>query len=111
MIDESFDTEQMKKPAQPWEFRTKPAWQRLLVMVGGVLVNFLLAPVHLFDDTVPLGRHLHPGENMTHGMVFNSDAKALGFKDGDILIGTEKGSSRISTPTFTATCPRRAVST
>ena len=43
MIDESFDTEQMKRPAQPWEFRTKPAWQRLLVMIGGVLVNFLLA--------------------------------------------------------------------
>ncbi len=43
MIDESFDTEQMKRPAQPWEFRSKPAWQRLLIMVGGVLVNFLLA--------------------------------------------------------------------
>ena len=43
MIDESFDKEQMSKPAQPWEFRTKPAWQRLLVMIGGVLVNFLLA--------------------------------------------------------------------
>ena len=43
MIDESFDTEQMKQPAQPWEFRTKPAWQRLLVMIGGVLFNFLFA--------------------------------------------------------------------
>ena len=91
MIDESFDTEQMKKPAQPWEFRTKPAWQRLLVMVGGVLVNFLLALFiysmilfHWGDTYIPVG-------NMTHGMVFNSDAKALGFKDGDILIGTEKG--------------------
>ena len=40
MIDESFDTEQMAKPAEPWEFRTKPAWQRLLVMIGGVTVNF-----------------------------------------------------------------------
>jgi regulator of sigma E protease len=43
MIDESFDTEQMKQPEQPWEFRAKPAWQRLLIMIGGVLVNFLLA--------------------------------------------------------------------
>ena len=43
MIDESMDTEQMKQPAQPWEFRSKPAWQRLLIMVGGVLMNFLLA--------------------------------------------------------------------
>ena len=91
MIDESFDTEQMKKPAQPWEFRTKPAWQRLLVMVGGVLVNFLLA---LFIYSMILfhwGDTYIPVRNMTHGMVFNSDAKALGFKDGDILIGTEKG--------------------
>lgn len=91
MIDESFDTEQMKKPAQPWEFRTKPVWQRLLVMVGGVLVNFLLA---LFIYSMILfhwGDTYIPVRNMTHGMVFNSDAKALGFKDGDILIGTEKG--------------------
>lgn len=91
MIDESFDSEQMKKPAQPWEFRTKPAWQRLLVMVGGVLVNFLLA---LFIYSMILfhwGDTYIPVRNMTHGMVFNSDAKALGFKDGDILIGTEKG--------------------
>ncbi len=43
MIDESMDTEQMKQPEQPWEFRSKPAWQRLLIMVGGVLFNFLLA--------------------------------------------------------------------
>ena len=43
MIDESFDKEQMAQPEQPWEFRTKPTWQRLLIMIGGVLVNFLLA--------------------------------------------------------------------
>ena len=43
MIDESMDTEQMKQPMQPWEFRAKPAWQRLLIMVGGVLFNILLA--------------------------------------------------------------------
>ena len=43
MIDESMDKEQMKKPPQPWEFRSKPAWQRLIIMVGGVAVNFLLA--------------------------------------------------------------------
>ena len=43
MIDESMDTEQMKQPMQPWEFRAKPAWQRLLIMIGGVLFNFILA--------------------------------------------------------------------
>jgi len=42
MIDESMDTEQMKQPAQPWEFRSKPAWQRLIIMLGGVIVNFIL---------------------------------------------------------------------
>ena len=91
MIDESFDTEQMKRPAQPWEFRTKPAWQRLLVMIGGVLVNFLLA---LFIYSMILfywGDTYIPVKDMTLGMKFNQEAKALGFKDGDILIGTDKG--------------------
>jgi len=91
MIDESFDTEQMAQPAQPWEFRTKPAWQRLLIMLGGVIVNFFLA---LFIYSMVL---FHWGDNyikvkdMTAGMKFNIEAKALGFKDGDILVGTEKG--------------------
>ena len=91
MIDESFDTEQMKQPEQPWEFRAKPAWQRLLIMIGGVLVNFLLA---LFIYSMILfhwGDTYVPVKDMTLGMKFNSEAKALGFKDGDILIGTENG--------------------
>lgn len=91
MIDESFDTEQMKQPVQPWEFRSKPAWQRLLVMIGGVLVNFLLA---LFIYSMILfawGDSYIPAKNMTYGMKFNSEAKALGFRDGDILVGTDKG--------------------
>ena len=91
MIDESFDTEQMKQPAQPWEFRAKPAWQRLLIMIGGVLVNFLLA---LFIYSMILfhwGDTYIPVKDMTYGMKFNSEAKQYGFKDGDILIGTDKG--------------------
>lgn len=91
MIDESFDLEQMKQPAQPWEFRTKPAWQRLLVMVGGVLMNFLLA---LFIYSMILftwGDSYVATKDMKLGMKFNSEAKALGFKDGDILIGSDKG--------------------
>ena len=91
MIDESFDTEQMKQPEQPWEFRAKPAWQRLLIMIGGVLVNFLLAlfpyPTILFH----WGDTYIPVKDMTLGMKFNTEAKALGFKDGDILVGTDKG--------------------
>ena len=91
MIDESFDTEQMKQPEQPWEFRSKPAWQRLLIMIGGVLVNFLLA---LFIYSMILfywGDTYIPVKDMTLGMKFNAEAKALGFQDGDILVGTEKG--------------------
>lgn len=91
MIDESFDTEQMKQPEQPWEFRTKPAWQRLLIMIGGVLVNFLLA---LFIYSMVLfywGDSYVPLEKMTQGMEFNEAAKAIGFQNGDILLGTNKG--------------------
>ena len=89
MIDESFDTEQMKQPAKPYEFRSKPAWQRLLVMVGGVLVNFLLA---LFIYSMILfywGDTYLPVQNMTHGMKFNAEAKAFGFADGDILLSAD----------------------
>ena len=85
MIDESMDTEQMKQPAQPWEFRSKPAWQRLLVMIGGVLMNFLLA---LFIYSMILfkwGDSYIALQDMTHGMKFNETAKAIGFRDGDIL--------------------------
>ena len=91
MIDESFDTEQMKQPEQPWEFRAKPAWQRLLIMIGGVLVNFLLA---LFIYSMILfywGDTYIPVKDMTLGMKFNQEAKVLGFQDGDILLGTDKG--------------------
>jgi len=91
MIDESFDTEQMKQPVQPWEFRAKPAWQRLLIMIGGVLVNFLLAlfiysmiMFHWGEDYVPL-------KEMSYGMKFNQEAKDLGFRDGDVIVGNEKG--------------------
>lgn len=85
MIDESMDTEQMKQPAQPWEFRSKPAWQRLLVMVGGVLMNFLL---DLFIYSMILftwGDHYTALSDMTMGMKFNEHAQEIGFRDGDIL--------------------------
>ena len=58
MIDESMDTEQMKQPEQPWEFRSKPAWQRLLIMVGGVLP---VGTVHLLHDSFCMGRPIYKG--------------------------------------------------
>lgn len=90
MIDESFDKEQMKKPAQPWEFRSKPAWQRLLIMVGGVLVNFLLA---LFIYAMVLftwGDSYFSLKDMSMGMKFNESAKVIGFRDGDIMLRTDE---------------------
>src|SRR5574344_2858499 len=89
MIDESFDTEQMKQPAQPWEFRSKPTWQRLLIMIGGVLVNFLLA---LFIYSMVLfywGDSYVPVNKMSIGMKFNQRAKDIGLRDGDIMEKTE----------------------
>ncbi len=91
MIDESMDTEQMKQPAQPWEFRSKPAWQRFFVMIGGVLVNFLLAFVIYAMVLFTWGDSYVPVKNMTHGFKFNQTAQQLGFRDGDILIATDKG--------------------
>ena len=89
MIDESMDTEQMKQPVKPWEFRAKPAWQRLLIMVGGVLFNFLLA---LFIYSMILfawGDSYIPVQKAPLGMDFNETMHNVGFKDGDILISAD----------------------
>lgn len=92
MIDESMDTEQMKQPEQPWEFRSKPAWQRLLIMIGGVLVNFLLALFIYAMVLLAWGDDYVRTSDMTMGMKFNCEAKAMGFQDHDILLGTDKKS-------------------
>lgn len=89
MIDESMDTEQIKQPPQPWEFRSKPAWQRLLVMIGGVLMNFLLA---LFIYSMILftwGDQYIALKDMSYGMKFNETAREIGFRDGDILVSAD----------------------
>ena len=89
MIDESMDLEQMKQPPQPWEFRSKPAWQRLLIMVGGVLFNFLLA---LFIYSMILfawGDSYIPVQKAPLGMDFNETMHQAGFQDGDVLISAD----------------------
>lgn len=89
MIDESMDTEQMKQPEQPWEFRSKPSWQRLLIMVGGVLFNFILA---LFIYSMILfawGDEYISTKDTKLGMAFNETAKNVGFKDGDVIISAD----------------------
>ena len=91
MIDESMDTEQMKQPAQPYEFRSKPAWQRLFIMIGGVLVNFLLALFIYAMCLFTWGEDYIRPKDMAQGMLFNKEAKALGFQNHDILVGTNLG--------------------
>lgn len=86
MVDESFDTEQLKQEPQPWEFRSKPAWQRLIIMLGGVTVNFILG---FFIFGMLLWRNgieYLPTANMTYGISVDSFAYAMGFRDGDKII-------------------------
>lgn len=89
MIDESMDTEQMKQPVKPWEFRAKPAWQRLFIMIGGVLVNFLTALVIYAMVLFTWGDAYVPLRNMTDGLKYNEMAQSLGFRDGDIPLRTD----------------------
>ncbi len=88
MIDESMDKEQMKQPVKPWEFRAKPAWQRLLIMVGGVLMNLLTAFFIYAMILFTWGETYTPMRNMEHGFKFNERAQQLGFRDGDIILAT-----------------------
>lgn len=85
MIDESLDQEQMKRPVQNWEFRSKPAWQRLLIMIMGVVFNFIFALLLYCVLSFAYGEKYIPFQNMTHGMSFSETAKEIGFQDGDIL--------------------------
>ena len=84
MIDESMDLEQMKQPAKPWEFRSKPAWQRLLVMVAGVLFNFILAIIIYAGIAYTWGDKYIDYEDATYGMQYCEPAHRIGFVDGDI---------------------------
>lgn len=87
MIDESMDKEQMKGPAQPWEFRAKPAWQRLIIMVGGVTVNFFLG---LFLFAMVLwgwGKEYIPASEVRqNGLAFDSLLLKNGFQQGDFIV-------------------------
>jgi len=89
MIDESMDTEQMKQPAQDWEFRSKPAWQRLLIMIAGVLFNFLLAIIIYAGIVYATGEKYVPFNEAKMGMAFSGEAQKIGFHDGDIPIAAD----------------------
>ncbi|WP_435313861.1 RIP metalloprotease RseP [Cellulophaga fucicola] len=94
MIDESMDTEQMKSEPQPWEFRSKPAWQRLIIMLGGVTVNFFLAwfiyTMLLFNN----GDTYIPADNLKHGILIDSIGEQLGLKTGDKILAIDGKKSK-----------------
>ncbi len=86
MIDESMDREQLARPAEPWEFRSKPAWQRLLIMVGGVVVNFLLALFIFWMILFKWGESYIPVEGATYGLSFHAIGHEIGLQDGDKVL-------------------------
>lgn len=85
MIDESMDKEAMKQPAKPYEFRSKPAWQRLIIMLAGVVINFVLALFIFSMILFTWGEEKLPVENLKYGLAADSLALKVGIKDGDII--------------------------
>lgn len=86
MIDESFDSEQMKGEPQPWEFRSKPAWQRLIIMLGGVTVNFILGFL-LYSMVLWIwGEQYLPNENVKYGIYVDSLGQQMGLQEGDKIV-------------------------
>jgi regulator of sigma E protease len=86
MIDESMDKEQLKQEPQPWEFRSKPAWQRLIVMIGGVTMNVILAVIIFWMITFRYGESYVPNSEVKHGIVAYESARELGLQNGDRVI-------------------------
>lgn len=89
MIDESMDREQMKQPPQPHEFRSKKAWQRLLIMLGGVMVNFLLALVIYILVFFKWGEEYVPVDRLEYGYMFVDEFKNLGLENGDKILALD----------------------
>jgi len=89
MIDESMDKEQLKQPPQPWEFRSKKAWQRLLIMLGGVMVNFLLAIVIYILVFFAWGESYVPNDRLEFGLRFSEPYHEIGLQDGDRILALD----------------------
>lgn len=90
MIDESMDTEQMKSAPQPWEFRAKPAWQRLIIMLGGIIVNVLLAWFIYTMVFCTYGKnYIATDKIQKDGLAFGETGKKVGFRNGDKIISVD----------------------
>ncbi len=89
MIDESMDKEQMAKDPEPWEFRSKPAWQRLIIMIGGVTVNAILGVIIFAGVLWWWGETYLPAKNAIYGIKVDSIGQHIGLQDGDIVFGVD----------------------
>ncbi|MBM6498998.1 RIP metalloprotease RseP [Flavobacterium macrobrachii] len=90
MIDESMDTEQMNQEPQPWEFRSKPAWQRLIIMLGGIIVNILLAWFIFTTMYATVGKKYISTEVLQqNGLAFGEVGQKAGFKNGDKIVSVD----------------------
>ena len=89
MIDESMDKEQMKLPAEPWEFRSKPSWQRLIIMIGGVLFNLILAVILYSAVLFVWGDQYLPTKNVKYGIAVSETGKEMGLRNGDKIISVD----------------------
>ena len=89
MIDESMDKEAMKQPPKPYEFRSKPGWQRLLIMMGGVMVNFILAIIIYAAILYTWGETYLPAKNATYGIMVDSVAQDMGLQNGDKILSID----------------------
>ena len=89
MIDESMDLEQMQAPVQPYEFRAKPAWQRFMVMIAGVVMNILMAMMIYTGIRYAYGESYMANEDVKWGYVFNESAERMGFRDGDKFVSVD----------------------
>ncbi|WP_242927727.1 RIP metalloprotease RseP [Pontibacter vulgaris] len=86
MVDESMDTEALKEEPKPWEFRSKPAWQRLIVMMGGIIVNVITGIVIYIALTYNYGESYLPANEAKYGVVANEIGKEIGFQTGDKIV-------------------------
>ncbi len=86
MVDESMDTEALKEEPKPWEFRSKPAWQRLIVMMGGIIVNVITGIVIFIALTYHYGEQYIPAEELKYGIVANEVGREIGFQTGDKVV-------------------------
>ena len=105
MIDESLDKESLSRPPQPWEFRSRPAWQRLIVMAGGVLMNVVLAIVLYIAILHTWGEQYIKNDDVIYGIEVSPLAKEIGFENGDRILALDDTHGHAAGPGKPGDCP------